>query len=149
MYLPGPITLSIALETATNAPGDDTLDAYSTWTHGTFDGSKRLVVVTARHKGLAVGRLLAGCDSEPLELDKIWVDPSFRRQGLAVKMLDSAMKASALKTAYAPTLTEDGEAFWSSIASEIVVDGCDVDRYVLSNSESKGMMSNSMPASSF
>lgn len=130
-YRSGELSLAAVISNATNAEGKDVLDATSSWTHGTYDGAARIVAVTVTRRGVVIGRLLAGCDSNPLEIDKVWVSRGHRRRGMAVKMLNFAMVATGLNTAYAPNPTSLCHAWLQAISSPFIADGELIDRYTL------------------
>ena len=126
----GSLIVSIEIEGSDNKGGDDDLHDISSWAMNTFDGANRIITLVARDRGEIVAALRAGCDEDPLEIDKIWVEGSYRRQGIASKLLQIAMRSSGIKTAYAPHLTSDGEAWMDSLTTEVEMDGEMVDRYV-------------------
>jgi len=45
---------------------------------------------------------------------ELYVDPEYRRRGLASVMYDYAQEISGLQVKPSPSLTDDGQSFWSS-----------------------------------
>lgn len=99
-------------------PGDgeeeDALDQQSKWSQNTYGGADNLLYGEARSRGKLVGRVMIGVFDSFLEIDKLWVDKSVRRQGVGRRLISAAMDRTGVRKIVAPHTTNDGEAFVKS-----------------------------------
>lgn len=113
------IDLTWYRQQASDIDGDDELGATSVWPMNTFLGAQEVLYGEARSGGVMVGRVLLGIESNAVEIDKVWVATDWRRQGVATQMLREGMLLVGMANAYAPNLTEDGEAWWQYVAPAV------------------------------
>ena len=70
-----------------------------------------IYTVTAWVDGKEIGS--ARYNAESSEVEKVWVDPDFRRQGVAMVMYDH-LSDNRFRVAPSSALSPDGEAFWKT-----------------------------------
>ena len=116
---------------ANNIEGQDQLNATATWSQNTNDGAPTILYGEVKRGDAVVGRIQVGQRGDIVEIDKVWVAPSERRQGVAKKLIYDAMRRSGVTKAYAPNRTESGAKLLQSLETEVVEDGETVDRIVL------------------
>jgi hypothetical protein len=100
--------------------GEDQLTATSTWSQNTDSGAPNLLYGELKQGDKLVGRIQLGIEVRDfVEIDKIWVDESMRRQGAATAMLYAGMREAGATQAWGPNATQDGSAWQGAISQEI------------------------------
>lgn len=98
-----------------NAELDDNLTADSPWSNNTFFSAENLLYGTAFVDDELVGRIMVGIHNDYLEIDKVWVSEKRQRSGIATKMMQDARRVTGIERIIAPNLTDQGQAWYSSL----------------------------------
>jgi GNAT superfamily N-acetyltransferase len=94
----------------------DSLDGTSAWSQNTYGGAEDILYGEAFIGTKLISRIMIGIhpDLGLMEIDKVWVDKSSRRKGIASKMINRAKKLTGINKIWAPHTTDDGDEFMTS-----------------------------------